>query len=269
MGFYAMRCDVAQQLKRRIGNKPYLLEASPLEAIDVNWPEDAELADLIAAGQREKERKLFSNLSRLVNSALLSDILDDLNYPQQIIKGLQINIQNEKFIGRAKTLKLRALKENEDFKGIYDALYSYDTVVPGDVILVENEVSSHAYFGELNANLAIRSGAVGAVIGGMTRDSADVAQLGFPVLAKGYTCQDVRKRATVDSVNKPIVLEGIAISAGDLIFADREGAVVIPKKVEDLLIEKALMHASNEKKLLVDIAQNINVDELTKKYGFF
>lgn len=188
MGFYAMRCDVAQQLKRRIGNKPYLLEASPLEAIDVNWPEDAELADLIAAGQREKERKLFSNLSRLVNSALLSDILDDLNYPQQIIKGLQINIQNEKFIGRAKTLKLRALKENEDFKGIYDALYSYDTVVPGDVILVENEVSSHAYFGELTANLAIRSGAVGAVIGGMTRDSADVTQLGFPVLAKGYTC---------------------------------------------------------------------------------
>lgn len=70
-------------------------------------------------------------------------------------------------------------------------------------------------------------------------------------------------------MNKPIVLEGIAISAGDLIFADREGVVVIPKKVEDLLIEKALMHASNEKKLLVDIAQNINVDELTKKYGFF
>ena len=269
MGLYAMRTDVAKKLQRRIGNTPYLLEASPLEAIDVNWPEDAELADLIAAGQREKERKLFGNLSRLVNSALLSDILDDLNFPNQIIKGLQLNLQHEKFIGRAKTLKLRVLKEGEDFKGIYNALYSYDTIVPGDVIMVENEVSSHAYFGELNANLAVRAGAVGAVIGGMTRDSADVMQMGFPVLARGYSCQDVRKRATVDGMNKPIQMDGITIWAGDLIFADREGVVVIPKVVEEQVIEKALQHASNEKRLLVDIAQNINVDELTKKYGFF
>lgn len=269
MGFYAMRTEAAKRLQRRIGETPYLLEASPLEAIDVNWPEDAELADLIAAGQREKERKLFANLSRLVNSALLSDILDDLNYSHQIIKGLQLNLQHERFIGRAKTLKLRALREGEDFKGIYDALYSYDTIVPGDVIMVENEVSSHAYFGELNANLALRAGAVGAVIGGMTRDSADVMQLGFPVLAQGYSCQDVRKRATVDSMNKPIQIQDIAIMAGDLIFADREGVVVIPKVLEEQVIAKALQHASNEKKLLVDIAQNINVDELTQKYGFF
>ena len=79
----------------------------------------------------------------------------------------------------------------------------------------------------------------------------------------------MRKRATVEEMNKPMQMDGITIWAGDLIFADREGVVVIPKVVEEQVIEKALQHASNEKRLLVDIAQNINVDELTKKYGFF
>lgn len=269
MGLYAMRASVALELKRRIGNKPYLINATPLEAIDVNWPEDADLADLIAAGVREKERKLLANLGRLVNSALLSDILDDLGLHHQIIRGLHLNLDQDKVMGRAKTLKLRKLKQGEDFKGIYDALHSYSTIVPGDIIMVENEVSEYAYFGELNANLAIRAGAVGAVIGGITRDSADVKRLSLPVFAKGYSCQDVRKRATVESMNQPIHIEGVDIAAGDLIFGDKEGIVVIPKQYEDQVLNIALQHASNEKKLLVDIAQGIHVNELTRKYGFF
>lgn len=201
MGLYAVRANIARQLKRRIGNKPYLMNASPLESIDVNWPEDAELADLIAAGMREKERKLLGNLGRLVNSSLLSDILDDLDLNNQVIRGLELNLEQDRIMGRAKTLKLRKLEEGEDFKGIYEALNSYETIVPGDIIMVENEVAEYAYFGELNANLAIRAGAVGAVIGGMTRDSADVKRLSLPVFAKGYSCQDVRKRATAESIN--------------------------------------------------------------------
>lgn len=269
MGLYAVRANVARQLKRRIGNKPYLINASPLEAIDVNWQEDAELADLIAAGAREKERKLLANLGRLINSALLSDILDDLGLHHQIIRGLNLNLEQDKVMGRAKTLKLRKLKEEEDFKGIYDALYSYSTIVPGDIIMIENEAGEYAYFGELNANLAIRAGAVGAVIGGVTRDSADVKRLSFPVFAKGYSCQDVRKRATVESVNQPICIECVQIAAGDLVFGDKEGVVVIPKQYEQQVLNMALQHASNEKRLLVDIAQGIEIDELTKKYGFF
>ncbi len=269
MGLYAMRADAARQLKRRIGNKPYLINASPLEAIDVNWPEDAELADLIAAGAREKERKLLGNLARLVNSSLLSDILDDLGLHHQVIRGLSLNLEQNRVMGRAKTLRLRKLEQGEDFKGIYDALNSYATIVPGDIIMVENEVSEYAYFGELNANLAIRAGAVAAVIGGITRDSADVKRLSLPVFAKGYACQDVRKRATTDTINQPITIEGVHIVAGDLIFGDKEGVVVVPRQYEEQVLEMALQHASNEKRLLVDIAQGIAVDELTQKYGFF
>lgn len=269
MGLYVMRAEAAKRLQRRIGESPYLLSATPLEAIDVNWAEDVYLAELIAAGKREKSRALMANLARLLNSSLLSDILDDLGYPDQVVSGLCVNFDSTRVIGRAKTLKLRKLKADEDFKGIYQALSSYDAIVPGDIIVVENAVSDYAYFGELNANLAIRSGAVAALIGGKTRDSSDVQRLGFPVFSTGYTCQDVRKRATVESMNQPIMFFGVSVYPNDLIFADKEGVVIIPQAIESSLITQALASAANEKRLLVDIAQGISVDELTDKYGFF
>lgn len=269
MGLYIVRKGAAQSTNRRIGKNPYLLSASPIEAIDVNWPEEFDLANLIAAGQREKDRILLDNIKNQINSCMLSDILDDLGMTNQIINNLKPNIKQAKIFGRAKTLKLRALKKGEDFRGIYNALQSYKTIVPNDVIVIENDVKQFAYFGELNANLALRSGAAGAIIGGATRDSADVAKLGLPVFAEGSVCRDVRGRATTESINKPISLSGVAIKAGDLIFADSEGIVIIPRKLERQVLEVAFQTIKKESSVLLDIANGISVDELVGRNGTF
>lgn len=269
MGLYIMRRDAALRLQRRIGDAPLLLEATPLEAVDVNWPEDFALAELIQAGRREKDRRLLSNLRGLLSSAMLSDILDDHGHPNQVIRGLSPNSPDAAMLGRAKTLRLRALREGEDFRGIYQALHSYATVVPNDIIMVENEVGEYAYFGELNANLAIRRGACGVVVGGMTRDSSAVLRTALPVFARGYSCQDVRKRATVDYINRPITIEGVRVAPEDLVFGDREGIVVIPKRVERQVLDAALKVATNEKRILIDISVGAEVDQLTREYGFF
>ena len=267
MGLYIVKRAAALKTQRRIGDNPKLLEASPLEAIDVNWPADFELANLIAAGMREKNRKLLENIKSHLTSSMLSDILDDIGFPAQIIKNLSPNFMDAKIFGRAKTLKLRELRDGEDFKGIYNALHSYDTVIPNDIILVENEVGEFAYFGELNANLAIRSGAAGVVISGNTRDSREVRQLGLPVFSKGFTCQDVRKRATMDSMK--ICIEGVYVSPEDLVFGDAEGVVVLPKRAEKKIMAEIFLRISNEKQILVDISNGKDVDHLVKEYGFF
>ena len=269
MGLYIVKKQTAIQTQRRIGEQPYLLEATALEAIDVNWPDDFKLAELIAAGEREKSRKLLGNIKNHLSSCILSDLLDDLGYPDQVLKGLSPNFEGAKLLGRAKTLKLRALREGEPFKGIYDALYSYDTIIPDDIILIENEVPEYAYFGELNANLAIRSGASGVIVNGMTRDNAEVMTTGLPVFAKGYTCQDVRKRATTESFNKTICLNGITVQPDSLVFADSEGVIIIPKEIEGEVIEEVYKRAANEKKILAEISSGVDVATLTKRYGFF
>lgn len=269
MGLYIVRAEAAHRTQRRIGDKPYLLEATPLDAVDVNWPEEFELANLVAAGIREKDRKLLDNLKGRMSSCLLSDLLDDLGYPNQVISGFKPNFDNSKVLGRAKTLKLRKLQYGEDFKGIYDALQSYDSIVPGDFILVENEIPDYAYFGELNANLAIRSGAVGALIGGVTRDEKQVMDTGFTVFSKGTNCQDVRKRATTESYNKRITINNVEVRPGDLVFADSEGAVVIPKSIESEVIEQVIKRGHSENQILSDISNGMDVDRITEKYGFF
>lgn len=269
MGLYIVKRETALATNRRIGNKPLLLEATPLEAIDVNWPEDFELANVIAAGLREKDRKLLLNVRNHLTSSMLSDILDDFGLTNQIIKGLSPNFADAKFLGRAKTLKLRTLREGEDFRGIYNALHSYDTIIPNDVIVIENEAAEYAYFGELNANLAIRSGASAVVVGGKTRDSVEVKKVGLPVFSSGYTCQDVRKRATMESMNKTIKVHGVTVSPGDLIFGDAEGLVVIPKRLEKEVMEEIYKRASNEKKILIDISLGEQVASLVTNYGFF
>jgi CMP-N-acetylneuraminic acid synthetase/regulator of RNase E activity RraA len=269
MGLYIVRRKTAIETKRRIGNKPYLLEIDPLESIDVNWPPDFELANLIAVGLREQERRLFENIKLLLTSALLSDILDDMGLQGVLSSKFNLNIPNTKIFGRAKTMQIDLCPDDEDFKKIYDSLNLYDNVVSNDIIVVANKIPDFAFFGELNANLALRAGASGAIIDGVTRDTRETADIGFPVFSKGNYCKDTRKRGIVTSKNKTVVIDGISIHKDDLIFGDKDGIVVIPKKYEKEIIDTALEKMKNEKMILIDVAKGIKTSELTEKYGMF
>jgi regulator of RNase E activity RraA/CTP:molybdopterin cytidylyltransferase MocA len=249
MGLYIVRGDCAHTEKRRYGNHCYMLEAQPLEAIDINFPKDFLLAELIAKGMRSKEATRFRSLAAAFNSSMFSDILDECGVGG-VITGLLPNMENVKILARANTLKIRKVREGEDYRGIYSALDTYKRIGEGEIIMVENEAYDRAYFGELNSNLALRSGACGAVIGGVTRDAREVLALGFPVFSAGYCCADVRGRAVMESHNMPIQIKGIRIFPGDLVFADCNGIAVIPRKHEQEILSKAMDTIRKEKSVL-------------------
>jgi regulator of RNase E activity RraA/CMP-N-acetylneuraminic acid synthetase len=269
MGLYAVRRDAALATKRRIGNSPYLLEIDPFESVDVNWPADFEMANLLAVGLREQERRLFANLKLALSSPLLSDVMDDLGVTGVLSKEFQLNLPEEKILGRAKTMQIDPCSDDQDFRKIYDSLNLYDHVVCNDVVVVSNRAPGFAFFGELNANLAIRSGAVGAIIDGVTRDWPDTRRIGFPVFAKGHYCKDTRKRGIVTSRNKTIVVDGISVHKDDLVFGDCDGIVIIPKKHEKQILNEAMRRKGNEASILIAIAQGIRTDELVKQFGLF
>jgi regulator of RNase E activity RraA/CMP-N-acetylneuraminic acid synthetase len=268
MSLYVVRKSAVQSTKRRFGNRTYLLEASPLEAIDVNTPAEFELADFIASGLRERERVILRLLRTELSSAMLSDILDDIGC-NTAISGLAPFNPSDRILGRARTLSLRPLEDGEDFHGIYDALKSYDFVVPNDVLLVANKVPQYAYFGDLNARLALRAGAVGAIIDGVTRDTQSVRQLGLPVFARGAFCADVRKRATVEDMNCPIEIGGQPVAPGDLVFADADGVIIIPRKYELQVIDQAMETLAKEHRITLDIVRNLPADQILSRSGAF
>lgn len=267
MGLYIITKDAAIKTSRRIGERPLKLEADPVEAIDVNYPEDFELANLVASGRREKERQLLNNIKNRLTSSILSDIIDDLGI-KGVLKNFTLNL-NKKILGNAKTLKIRKLRKGESPNGIYDALNSYNTIIPNDIIIVENEVNEFAYFGELNANLAIRAGACGAIIAGMTRDTKEVADLDFPVFSYGSTCKDVKGRATVESINKQITIQGINIKPNDLIFGDKDGIIIIPNEKSNIVLERAFKTINKEKTILNDIASGKAINTIVEELGYF
>ena len=269
MGLYIVKSGVAHRTRKRIGEKPYLIEADAIEAIDVNYPDDFALADIIAKGIKSREVSYFNVLSNHLSSCMLSDILWDMGMRNSVITGLKLNISHKKILGRANTLKLRQLKEKEDFKGIYKGLETYNEMRYGDVIVVENECAERAYFGDLNCNLAIRAGALGTIIDGVTRDINKVSELDYPILAKGYCCTDVRGVATVEAQNKVIKIRGVEVYPGDLIFADINGIVVIPRKYEQEVLKKALETIKTERNVVDRILLKTDAYEIYKEEGAF
>ncbi len=268
MGLYMVRKQTALAQHKRIGEHPYLLEAEPIEAIDVNFPADFALAELIAKGLRAKRMQYLRTLKGSFNSSIFSDILDEYGL-RTVIQGLSCPIPGTKIFGYANTLKIRKLQEGEDYRGIYRALESYGKMRMGDIILVENEVPDRAYFGELNANLAVRAGAEGTIVGGVTRDMQEVKKLGYPVFSAGYCCGDVKRVATVEQMGCPIQIRGITICPGDLIFGDENGIVVIPHRLEKEVLDKAVQTVAKEKDILGKIIQQEDAQSIYQTAGEF
>ncbi len=263
--------------KMRFGKNCILFDITPIEDIDINYPADLAMAEEICLGQRSKRNLRNKLLKAHLSSPILSDILKEMG-----VKGVTAPnfkcISGRKILGTAKTLSLVALedgqkydrnKKTDDWKGIYRAYDSYNFVRSGDIIVVATNIPNKAYFGDLNANLAIRAGAEGAIIDGYTRDSYDVNELGFSVFAHDSHCDDIKYEGTLKAMNMPIKLGGIDVANGDYVFADRDGVVIIPEAIWPEVEAQAWHMLRNEAQIRFDILEGKLSSDILSNRGEF
>ena len=254
--------------QKRFGDKVLFFERSDEEAIDVNWPDDLALAERVCAGYRAVHNAQLDAIRPHLCSSLLADICKEKGIKTILPPGF-MRVSGRSVLGVAKTLELKKLNKKDDWKGIYTALGTYNFIRPGDVIVVQNEVKNSAYFGDLNANIAIRSGAIGAIVDSYTRDSAELNSLEFSVFARGVYCDDIKYEGTVSAINRPIKIGGVTINNGDYIYADDDGVLAIPKDQWPALRTEAMASLKKEFDVRYAIIMGEDVEKVIGKHGAF
>jgi 4-hydroxy-4-methyl-2-oxoglutarate aldolase len=132
-----------------------------------------------------------------------------------------------------------------------------EQIQAGDVVVAACTVdNTDGFFGDLLATSYRARGAKGLVIDGGVRDVADLTEMQFPVFSRAISARGTVK-ATLGSVNIPVVCAGATVNPGDVVVADMDGVVIVPGRIAHQAADAAEAREANEAEKREKLAQGV------------
>jgi 4-hydroxy-4-methyl-2-oxoglutarate aldolase len=207
-------------------------------------------------------------IERNLYTAVISDSLDELGLRQQVMREyLRPVYPNCRFAGFARTIACSDIYHiPEDPYG--REIEAVDSILPGEVVVVSTQQSRrNAPWGELLSTAAKAREARGAVVDGLVRDVRKIEALGFPVYAAGVKPLDSKGRGIVTDYNIPVECGEVLVNPGDLMIADEDGVVAVPRQAVDEVIRLAVEKVAREDDSRAELMRGAYLRDVFKKYG--
>jgi len=142
-----------------------------------------------------------------------------------------------------------------------------DSLKKGDVVIHSTDHGgTNAPWGELMSTVAKRNEVAGCVCDSQVRDCVKIIEMGFPVYYSGIRPLDSKGRAIVTAYDVPVRCGEVLVNPGDIIYADFDGIVVIPKTVEVGVFEKAQEKVHKENLSRKELLEGKSLREVYNKY---
>lgn len=162
------------------------------------------------------------------------------------------------FAGPALTVRI---PPNDSFM-VYKAL---ELLQPGDVLVIDmNQEERYACWGEITTRIALKKGAVAAVVNGAVTDTIVIKELKFPVYSYSVSPLTTKLYNIDGDINVPVSISGCVVSPGDIIVGNNDGLLVVPQQEVWKILEigKREEAADDERRKAL---KQLGVDEYLKK----
>jgi regulator of RNase E activity RraA len=188
----------------------------------------------------------------IVSSATASATLYRMGIARAAIRGPRLlHAEPHHVVGRAITLQFMPQREDvasglgQEHAEKRSALWSvFEQITPGDVLVIQafGDLATGCMGEMLTTYLKARGGR-GAIVDGAIRDWPKIRDIGLPIWARGTTPNFASQSGLFPwAFNCPVACGGVLVLPGDVVVADADGAVVVPRNAAEQLAENALHH---------------------------
>jgi len=204
---------------------------------------------------------------RHVEAASVSDAIEQTLHQKRYMSHRMQSIFPTKFAGTALTVKL-VKQENHDADALTGMLKAIDSGGSGSVYVMQVEDGADiAGMGGLMGTAMFSRGFAGAIIDGGVRDLPQLKKIGFPVYSTGPVPSTSVSHYRFGGMNIPVDCDGVRVNPNDIIVADQDGVVVVPRDRAAEILVLAQKLDNSEHSMYPFIEKFHSIEEAVKQFG--